>query len=173
MPSFEVDGDLNILYASQAALSLFGPASNFLEIVDNDSRTKARRLLHPTSHLSNLELNLVDTSGHLLLFEVSQHWRTESGHAQIACWSKDDELLKVVEQLRRLQEQVQYGSTLVEVPPSPKPTVREDSLRTARMHVRTMRDLLHILRPTLVDAGKTAYVTLLEAELDQLEDLFR
>lgn len=175
VPAFEIDPTYGVLAVSQEAVQLFGDVANWLEIVDIESRDKAQRLLHPSSTLPSVELNLLDARGRLHLCTVRQRWNADSLRGQLVCWPKDVRAQEVADTLRQLQEQVQQGFAVRRGEERQNErTSGRTSDRTARealSHLSTMRDLLYILRPALLDGGKAAYVELLEHELHKLERL--
>jgi rsbT co-antagonist protein RsbR len=171
VPAFEIDPTYGILSVSQEAVQLFGDVSNWLEIVDIESRGKAQRLLHPSSTLPSVELNLLDMRGRLHLCTVRQRWNADTLRGQLVCWPKDERAREVADTLRQLQEQVQQGFTVRRSEERQTERTPDRTAREALGHLSTMRDLLHILRPALLDGGKAAYVELLEHELHKLERL--
>ena len=107
-PYFKIDEDFNILAVSDRALEIFKPASDFLDLVDWESRSKAIQVLSRIDGGSRKECELImqTTESPYALMDVSINWNQAEGH--IICLEKDHrlaELERIVEKHRvRLAE---------------------------------------------------------------------
>lgn len=170
VPYFVIGEDFQIFDCSEVARSLFRVTArtvDFLDLVDEESRNKARNGVHPHSPQDGLEINLLTADGEIGLFEVYHRWDAE-GRGHVVCLPKDRELQPVMRLMQQLREEIQ----VLELTPPAAGRRRAGAGDTA-MHLSTIRDLLRVVRPVLQEAGKGFYVQLIEEELDDLEESLR
>lgn len=92
VPLFKLNGRFEILDRSGKAEEMFGKHQAFLELVDEDSRKKARQFLASSKGEAVFELTLIRADGDRILADVSSRWggdgtcnvsvTAQSGHLQ-------------------------------------------------------------------------------------------
>ncbi|TLS34954.1 STAS domain-containing protein [Pseudalkalibacillus caeni] len=99
-PYFKIDEQFKILSLSKQSKELFGPASNWMELVDGDSRNKAEQKLKQRPRVET-ELVLRTNHSPISLFNVSVRWMDGQGH--MLCIEQDsriEDLMLLVEKHR-------------------------------------------------------------------------
>ncbi|MCA0173762.1 STAS domain-containing protein [Bacillus sp. RAR_GA_16] len=105
LPAFMVDEDLNILSQSKLATEAFSARSSFLELVDQDSRKKASKILNPLLKEAEVELVMGTAQSPYTLFQVYAKW-SSNGSGQLICVRQDERLEKLSEALQKQQERL-------------------------------------------------------------------
>ncbi|MRX71549.1 STAS domain-containing protein [Bacillus lacus] len=101
VPYFKINRDFGILSSSRIARTVFAPAASFLELVDEDSLNKAKKVLLSIER-NKTELVLKTASSPFSLFEISFNWEGDEAH--LICSEKDyriDELYQQIESNRQ------------------------------------------------------------------------
>ncbi|MDT8859578.1 hypothetical protein N0O92_04975 [Alkalihalobacillus sp. MEB130] len=187
VPMFKVNRQLEIVSTSQKAQEFFHSSSSFLELVDAESKQKVYNfLLSPTSNES-FELNMKTRSNPFGLFQIYVQWEEEFGY--VVCIEKDKEYQKSNQILHRLREQLhsidfhEYEANIrKELLPSILNVKLSDlnrlslseyvgSLEDIPTKVDTVLDILSVLRPELIEAGKSEYLDIVTRELTDISSI--
>lgn len=106
IPYFEIDEELNILAHSDKSVETFNKQTNFLDLVDLESKEKALIFLVSTPLQEEIELVLQTANSPYSLFNCSIHWNKGVGYLVcIEQTEKTKELENKVEKLcKRLAE---------------------------------------------------------------------
>ncbi len=125
-PCFVVDQHLYIMERSQSSGFTFGPAMNFLELVDSESRKKAERLLKNGFKSAEGELKMATKDSPFSLFTVRINWHKEWGY--IICTEKVQSLNDLIETVEK--QRLRLSETNFEL--FEKKEALEESLRNIR-----------------------------------------
>ncbi|EIT86751.1 hypothetical protein A374_04234 [Fictibacillus macauensis ZFHKF-1] len=101
IPYFEIDKQFNILARSDQSVETFLEKTNFLELVDAESKEKASLFLLSPEYHKEIELVLHTIATPFALFSCSIQWHEDVGH--LVC-------LEQSEKLKVLEEKVQHQS---------------------------------------------------------------
>jgi rsbT co-antagonist protein RsbR len=93
LPYFLIDSDFNILEFSQRSTEIFSFGKKFLDLVDQESHTKAENLLVNKRCRAKGELIMKTIESPYGLFDISVNWNDEKGH--IICIEKDHRLIEL------------------------------------------------------------------------------
>ncbi|WP_026689744.1 STAS domain-containing protein [Alteribacter aurantiacus] len=105
LPFIRIKSNYEVVDASDRAKVEFPSVTSFLDLIDRDSREKAKHMISPKHRTFNLELNLLTKKHPLALFDVYGKW-TNDEEANIIVVSKDERLQRVEGQLMTLQKQL-------------------------------------------------------------------
>lgn len=105
LPAFRLNEKLSVVNCSEEALRLFGKVSSFLEIVDEASANKARKMLASGMAVEKFELNVIAQPSKLILADVFAKWDSQFSLSVILV-PKDDELAGIVQQLAQLRSRL-------------------------------------------------------------------
>ncbi|MBM7094348.1 STAS domain-containing protein [Bacillus sp. H-16] len=105
LPFIRIKSNYEVVDTSERARNEFPSVKSFLDLIDRDSREKAKKLISPAHRTFNLELNLLTKEHPLALFDVYGKW-TADEEANIIVVSKDTRLQKVEGQLMTLQKRL-------------------------------------------------------------------
>ncbi|GAE26334.1 hypothetical protein JCM9140_2385 [Halalkalibacter wakoensis JCM 9140] len=188
VPMFQLDKHFNILSSSKAAEQVFLPASNFLTLVDDESKNKVTNfLVDPLKQQDSIEVNLQTYDNPFSLFQLFIEWENEIG--SLICIEKDDEYQRSTQILHRLREQLQsidfheYEAHIrKELLPAILNVKLSDlhrlslseysgSLKDVPSKIDTTLDLISVLRPELIEIGKSEYLDLITNELTDISSI--
>jgi len=172
VPYVQINEQYEILFASPQAVEAFGPAATLLDLIDSESRPQVLARVTPQSGQGVVEVNARMRDMPLALCDLHQHWEP-SGRGHVVLIHKDPHLLRIVDQLRQMQEHLRHGSVPPPVPPPVPARSSQADWDPLAMHLSTIRDLVRVVRPALLDAGKSAYADLLDRELDEAEGILQ
>ncbi|TKD67465.1 STAS domain-containing protein [Pseudalkalibacillus hwajinpoensis] len=105
LPAFIVDDNLEIIEKSQLATESFSSSTSFLQLVDQDSRTKAKKYLTPLEKEVEIELVLNTIHSPHSLYIVYAKWSKE-GVAQIVCVKQDQRIAKLAGSIQKQRERL-------------------------------------------------------------------
>ncbi|MFT9849204.1 STAS domain-containing protein [Aneurinibacillus sp. REN35] len=100
-PYFMIDQTLSIVQTSEEAAEVFGSPSTILDVIDEESLSKALRFLHVDVPTARIELTMRTLNNPLSLFEVHIRWHGGAGH--MFCVQQDQR----IQRLSSLMEQLQ------------------------------------------------------------------
>lgn len=179
LPYLLIDGQYQILSGSAVAHELFGTAATLLDLLDPDSRTKCQRLIHPHAPARQVELHLRTRQPMPALFDVYQTWvpqPDDNYHGHLLLVATDDRLQAVTRQMHVIRQALHNAQPADFHPPAVDPAAdaatRRD-LSALSLHLSTVRDLLHVVQPALVESGRDLYVQLCNEELRAAEQLLK
>ncbi|UJF34113.1 hypothetical protein [Paenibacillus hexagrammi] len=178
VPYMKIERSFRIIEQSHAATERFAQTSSLLELVDIGSKEKAAQFLQPSYSNMQIELNFMTLQERCSLFEVYQRWEDEKT-AHLLLVEKQPHLQNIEYAVHELREQI----SRIEKPAVHRPElglVNTLSQRQAsaqmdnRMAIKealhaldTVKELVMILRPSLLEAGKDLYVNLIIDHLHQ------
>ncbi|WP_226670119.1 STAS domain-containing protein [Metabacillus litoralis] len=91
---FLLNKELTIIECSDLAIQTFGDAIDFLELIDSESKEKAKRILYSLDKKTT-ELVMKTTASPLSLFEMKIHWDGQLGH--VVCLEQDDRIQRLID----------------------------------------------------------------------------
>ncbi|MDI9260112.1 hypothetical protein [Alicyclobacillus sendaiensis] len=171
IPTFCITEHYAVVGASQTARHAFVEGKHLLDIVDAGSAEKLKRFVRPAMSGIRVELNFLTPNG-IGLFDVYQRWRNEGGDAigYLTCVPRQSDLNEVIESVTRLDKRLPKrhpgGLRLVEPAPS-APSIWEHVDHS----LRTIEELVGMLRADLIELGKGVYAELVFKELDSLRQI--
>lgn len=183
VPYFEVNQQLDILSHSEHASSLFASVLNFLSLVDTGSKKKVMNQLLSKTDMQSFECNLRTFHNPLTLFQIYAQW--DDGIGKIVCIEKETEYRQATHILHKLREQLHsadfhdYENQMrkdllpllnVNVSDLNRLSLSEysGSLADIPTKIETVLDLLSVLRPELIEIGKSDYLDLITNELTNI-----
>ncbi|WP_088009603.1 STAS domain-containing protein [Indiicoccus explosivorum] len=113
LPAVTIGQDFTILEQSPEAARLFGPASSLLDLLDEESRPKARDFLYSNKTGQRTELNIIGAKGERMTADVYAKWN--GGEAVVVFVPTDDSLRRISDQftaLRRRLNETNYDLLL-------------------------------------------------------------
>ncbi|MBN8210845.1 STAS domain-containing protein [Bacillus sp. NTK071] len=105
LPAFIINDNLEIIERSQLATESFSSSTSFLQLVDQDSRTKAKKYLTPLQKEVEIELVLNTILFPYSLYNVYVKWSNE-GLAQLVCVKQDKRIAKLGESIQKQRERL-------------------------------------------------------------------
>ncbi|WP_347862453.1 STAS domain-containing protein [Salimicrobium sp. PL1-032A] len=105
LPYFEIDANWNIREYSAEAEELFGLPFHFSDIVDMETKEKAKEWLHPKHEKAKLEMNLWKKDGDVLLADTYITWKNDL-FAEVLLVPKDTQVDKVATRLQAIQTEL-------------------------------------------------------------------
>jgi len=183
VPAFILNEDFQILTASDMAKKLFSSHSNFLKLVDIDSQNKVSFFL-TSNDKEKFEANMITASNELELFEIYLR-KNASNDLYVVCIPLKENLKKVSHQVHMLREQLMVTDKdkleqhhRKEIISLFQPflndtdlyhlTSSSDNLKALPSKLEKIQDLLSLLRPDIIESGKSDQFELI---LDELSDL--
>ncbi|TMW73358.1 STAS domain-containing protein [Alteribacter natronophilus] len=106
LPYIKINSRFDILHVSDRAKEEFPTVNSFLDIIDRESREKAKKTLERRINNFTLELNLQTKNSPLTLYDVYGHWNGNGEEAHIITVLKDSRMEKVESQLLTLQKRL-------------------------------------------------------------------
>ncbi|MFD2613278.1 hypothetical protein [Paenibacillus gansuensis] len=195
VPYFKVNRSLDIISRSALANTTFVDAVNLLDIADEGSFIKLMEFIRPDKSQVKLEVTLKTRLSPLQLYDLVQKWDT-SGYGHVVCIEKSNQMNEVQNAIRNLQESFEAASSQGMSPsrrwsvhslPQKRKEQREytltavaDSgtepvLRDVLSQLGTVKDMMKLLRPSLLEIGKDQYADIIleqtEQSLYQIRDL--
>ncbi len=183
VPVFILDIELNILDCSSISKTIFSKRKNFLDIVDNDSKNKVNYFLS-TKEKQKFEANIITADNELELFEI---YVTENheGYLYIVCIPLKEDFKKVSHQVHLLREQLMVTDRdrleqhqRKEIISLFQPFLTDtdlynlisssDNMKELPGKLEKIQDLLSLLRPDIIESGKSAHYEII---IDELNDL--
>lgn len=105
LPAYQLNNELEIVEASEAATFLFGKASSLLDIVDEGSVAKARNFLQASEFPGSVELNFKGRDGNRELCDL--HCKRDSEFTlNVIAVPKDGNVSKIADQLSSLRSRL-------------------------------------------------------------------
>ncbi|GAE37350.1 hypothetical protein [Halalkalibacter akibai] len=185
IPIFKVNRQLDIIENSNQVTKIFEPASNFLVLVDEGSQKKVSHLLLEETTRS-FETNLRTLTNPISLFQLYVSWEGEGTSGYVVCMEKESDYLLSTQTLHKLREELhsvdfkRYEAELrKEMLPSLLNINLSDlsrlslneyagSLEDIPAKIDTVLDLISVLRPELIEIGKSDYLDLVTTELTSI-----
>ncbi|APH06162.1 hypothetical protein [Bacillus weihaiensis] len=183
VPAFILNEDFQILTSSDMAKKLFSSHSNFLQLVDIDSQNKVSFFL-TSNDKDKFEANMITASNELELFEIYLR-KNVTNDLYVVCIPLKENLKKVSHQVHMLREQLMVTDKdkleqhhRKEIISLFQPflndtdlyhlTSSSDNLKVLPSKLEKIQDLLSLLRPDIIESGKSDQFELI---LDELNDL--
>lgn len=105
LPAFRLNEKLSVVNCSDEARRLFGEISSFLEIVDEASANKAKKMLASGTVVEKFELNVIAQPSNLILADVFAKWDSQFSLSVILV-PKDGKMERVIQQLGQLRSRL-------------------------------------------------------------------
>ncbi|MBU7594943.1 hypothetical protein FVO58_21010 [Metabacillus halosaccharovorans] len=183
VPVFILDTELNILDRSSISITLFSKRKNFLDIVDDDSKNKVHYFLS-TKEKQKFEANIMTAENELELFEIYVTQNNE-GYLYVVCIPLKEDLKKVNHQVHLLREQLMVTDKdrmeqhqRKEIISFFQPFLTDsdlynlisssDHMKQLPGKLEKIQDLLSLLRPDIIESGKSAHYEVIIDELNEL-----
>lgn len=183
VPVFILNSQLDILQTSSVVRKLFPNQENFLHLVDIDSKNKVSYFLQ-SNEKEKFEANLITCDNEIELFELYQT-KTNDENLYIVCIPLKDNLKKVSHQVHMLREQLMVTDKdkleyhhRKEILSLFQPflndtdlyhlTSSSDNLKALPKKLEKIEDLLSLIRPDIIESGKSDHY---EVIIDELNDL--
>jgi signal transduction histidine kinase len=191
VPYFAVDRNFGILSCSESSLEAFPAVGNFLELVDEESRSKATEWLHPSrGGRASVELNMTSRKRPISLFEVYVEWDGVD-RGNVLCVERQDRMNEIgaaVEALRRqladfdfhsLDRQEQLERELELLREAARRSDKVDVIgelaagiaHEIRNPLTSVRGFVQLLRPYLEGIGKGNYAEIVLADINRANDI--
>lgn len=183
VPVFILDTELNILGRSSISITLFSKRKNFLDIVDDDSKNKVHYFLS-MKEKQKFEANIMTAENKLELFEIYVTQNRE-GYLYVVCIPLKEKLKKVSHQVHLLREQLMVTDKdrmeqhqRKEIISLFQPFLTDsdlynlisssDHMKQLPGKLEKIQDLLSLLRPDIIESGKSAHYEVIVDELNEL-----
>ncbi|TXC89826.1 hypothetical protein FS935_15810 [Metabacillus litoralis] len=183
VPVFILNSQLDILQTSSVVRKLFPSQRNFLQLVDIDSKNKVSYFLQ-SNEKEKFEANLITCDDEIELFELYQT-KTHDENLYVVCIPLKDNLKKVSHQVHMLREQLMVTDKdkleyhhRKEILSLFQPflndtdlyhlTSSSDNLKALPNKLEKIEDLLSLIRPDIIESGKSDHY---EVIIDELNDL--
>ncbi|SDJ62109.1 STAS domain-containing protein [Salimicrobium halophilum] len=105
LPYLKIDANWNIREYSKEAEELFGLPLNFSEVVDMETKEKAKEWLHPRHEKAKLEMNILKKDDVVFLADAYITWENEL-FAEVLLVPKDNQVDKVATRLQSIQSEL-------------------------------------------------------------------
>ncbi|WP_226670924.1 hypothetical protein [Metabacillus litoralis] len=183
VPVFILNSQLFILNSSIKARTMFTYQDHFLELVDVDSKNKVSFFLQ-SKEKEKFEANLVTSENELELFELYLK-QTSDRKLYVVCIPLKDNLKKVSHQVHMLREQLMVTDKdkleyhqRKEIISLFQPflndtdlyhlTSSSDHLKVLPSKLEKIQDLLSLIRPDIIESGKSDHYEIIVDELNDL-----
>lgn len=182
LPIFLLNKNLEILKASPLANSTFPSATNFMEVVDEGSKSK---FYNSVWEHSKFEVNLITYENPIAIFEVYIYWN-ENSMATVACIKKTEETQQTLTALQKIREQLihtNFHEFNAELKRDILPTlfhIQLDDLKRLSLSepnikiqdipkkIEVIKEFISLVKPDLIELGKSDIVEILSKELDEI-----
>ncbi|WP_078554160.1 hypothetical protein [Bacillus alkalicellulosilyticus] len=183
VPFFILDNNLIIKSLSNTAKAVFPEANSFMELVDLESRNKVSSFLNQ-KYNNQFEVNLITKSDPLALFNLYSNW--DEGTLLIVCIEKTENVHHIMQLIYRLREQLEqtnFEQYSTELKRDLIPTILNVDLRdmnrlaitdvSGRLEdlpqkLEMIQELNSIIKPDLIESGKSEYMELIEKHLEEV-----
>ena len=183
VPVFILDKECNILDCSAISKTLFSKRKNFLDLVDDDSKNKVHYFLS-TKEREKIEANIMTAANELELFELYATQNGE-GYLYVVCIPLKENFKKVSHQVHLLREQLMATDKdsleqhqRKEIISLFQPFLTDsdlynlisssDNMKELPRKLEKIQDLLSLLRPDIIESGKSAHYEVIIDELNEL-----
>ncbi|MBM7661570.1 signal transduction histidine kinase [Bacillus mesophilus] len=189
-PLFVIDLDFNVLQVSEETYSQFPSVTNFLELVDTDSRKKLERFMRPEFAKAKIELNLMTKQNTLALYDVYTQWENDE-RLYLYCIEKQESLQQIQEIIVRQQTQLENENLIllekqeqleVTLKKMEKVVMQHDNLANfgkiassiaseLKRPLISIGGFIQLIKPHLVDTGKAHYANIALDEINHANNL--
>ncbi|WP_026561143.1 hypothetical protein [Bacillus sp. J37] len=183
VPVFILDAELNILDRSSISITLFSIRKNFLDIVDDESKNKVHYFLS-TKEKQRFVANIMTAENELELFEIYVTQNRED-YFYVVCIPLKENLKKVSHQVHLLREKLMVTDKdrmeqhqRKEIISLFQPFLTDsdlynlfsstDHMKQLPGKLEKIQDLLSLLRPDIIECGKSAHYEVIIDELNEL-----
>ncbi|MGN7492973.1 hypothetical protein ACTHPF_17610 [Paenibacillus sp. SAF-054] len=181
VPYFEIDENFRIGSVSDSARALFPDTEYWFQLVDEGSLDKAGEYLSPSHSGFKVELILRTRMEPFVPFDVYQHWGPD-GTGYVVCICQQGRYQTVTNQLSQLEESLRqgvhgiHGRTAplngMEIQAQPLLNSSKSVSRELCATLETVRDLVDLLYPSLLEIDQTTYADIIKEQIDTaLKDL--
>lgn len=169
VPYIVIDAELGIISCSESASPIFEPASHFTDWLDEGSITKAKRYISPVHSGTRVELIMNTRKQPFSLYDIYQQW-DEQGNGHLICIEQLQKIQTLTDKLQLLHEDLQQlPSPIHQEPDRPqasktsRASARERELRST---LETVRDLVDMLYPSLIEIDQTIYADIIKNQIE-------
>jgi signal transduction histidine kinase len=190
LPYYQMDSSFQINTVSIESTYQFPNVSNFLDLVDPESRKKAIHFLNNDYRTIKIELNLRTLKDPLKLFDVFVKWENEK-NVHVICVEKDRQVEKLLKILRNFEQTLMKGKfELLEQKEELEQSIKEmkhlvmnqDNLaqlgklsariaHEIRNPLTSVRGFLQLMKPYLQEIDKEQYADIALEEIDRASDI--
>ncbi len=178
VPYFQMDASYRIESVSESARALFPETEYWFQLVDEGSLDKAEEYLSPSHSGFKVELILRTRTELLVPFDVYQQWE-QDGTGHVVCVCQQERYQTVTHQLSQLEESLRQGMQGRTAPLNRMELQAQPLLYSSRSVSRelcatleTVRDLVDLLYPSLLEIDQTTYADIIKEQIDTaLKDL--
>lgn len=189
-PYFLVNHELDIMLTADCVKHYFSDVSNFLELVDSNSKHKAMQCIVDSASMYRLELLLHTKHNKSVLFEVYVNYESPD-QIHLFCIDKESQtehIRKLLSGLEHrfikethslLEEKISLEQSIEQMRQS---VIQHDNLATVgklaasiaheiRNPLTSVRGFVQLLRPHLLEIGKEHYADVAISELDRANNI--
>jgi len=183
VPAFILDSELNILVCSSISNTLFSIRKNFLDLVDQDSKNKVHYFLS-TNEKTKFEATMITAENKLEPFDLYITQNRE-GYLYVVCIPIKEDQKKASHHIQLLREQLMATDKDRLQPHQRKEIISlfqssltdsdlyhlissSDNMKDLPRKLDKIQDLLSLLRPDIIESGKSVHF---EVILDELHAL--
>lgn len=183
VPVFVLNSQLDVIDSSSMSHQIFSKSKNFLDLVDQESRNKVQYFLS-TKEKDKFEANMITIENSLELFELYIKQNHE-GLLYVVSIPLRENLKKVSHQVNMLREQLTVTDQdqfeqdhRKEIISLFQPFLTDsdiynlisssDNMKDLPRKLEKIQDLLSLLRPDIIESGKSAHFEVIIDELNEL-----
>ncbi len=189
VPYFILAPDLTIRHRSFVAQKMFPEQMSFIDLVDRESREKVEEFLF-TDHITTpIEVNLMTLHQPLELFELYIQWEVDGPNGHLVCIYKSDQYHRINKQFHQIREVLMKTdfnefnqNARYELLPSflnidhsnldQLTTIQtREKLTDVPDKLKTIQEFISILRPDVIEAGKSDYIEMISEKLEEIEEI--
>jgi hypothetical protein len=183
VPVFILNSQLDVIESSSMSQHIFSRSKNFLDLVDYESRNKVQYFLS-TKEKEKFKANMITSENSLELFELYIK-QNHDGLLYVVSIPLRENLKKVSHQVNMLREQLTVTDKnqleqrhRKEIISLFQPFLTDsdiynlisssDNMKDLPRKLEKIQDLLSLLRPDIIESGKSAHFEVIIDELNEL-----
>ncbi|KAA0547346.1 hypothetical protein FZW96_10740 [Bacillus sp. BGMRC 2118] len=189
VPYFIIDEQYTIVKKSPVTTSMFQASDNFLQLIDHESKEKVTRQLHQTKPGSSFEANMIAPDNTITLVDLYPQFDEHTKETHVICIGQTPKYNEVSSIMKQLREQLivtdftHYDKKLrKQLLPSIMNYGLSDiqkyeflnsssNIKDIPPKIETIGDLLSIIRPDIIESGKSEYIELILNEMNDLKQI--
>ncbi|MCM3784972.1 hypothetical protein M3231_18540 [Neobacillus mesonae] len=168
VPYIVVDAELHILSSSEQTSQVFSKAENFKEWLDEGSITKAEQYISKIHSRTRIELIMNTKANPFAVFDIYQQW-DDQGLGHLICIEQIQKIQTVTDKLQLLHEDLQRPLHIIHETgerAAAGHSKQSASHRELRSALETIRELVDMLYPSLIEIDQTIYADIIKNQID-------
>ncbi|MEK5060677.1 hypothetical protein BK126_09740 [Paenibacillus sp. FSL H7-0326] len=170
VPYIVIDAELSILSCSDSASHIYEQAVHFTDWLDEGSISKAKRYISPVHSGTRVELIMNTRKQPFSLYDIYQQW-DEQGNGHLICIEQLQNIQLLSDKLQLLHEDLQQLPSPIhqeaDRPQASKTSRRSARERELRSTLETIRDLVDMLYPSLIEIDRTIYADIIKNQIEE------